>query len=301
MSKELVVYENPEDREECPNCGTSYLDGAQFCHVCGQERKEVRVSLKRLIADFFENYFSVDSRFVRSIVPLMIRPGVLTLRFMEGYRRKYANPIRLYLFLSFFYFLTMSLGSENSRIRVNMNPTNDEQSEKARIQLDSLESIRIDTLSGGWQERAQLRSQKNIARLALMDNVHQLRVLLKGMPLSFILMMPLIALFIYWSVPRKRFLYVDTLVYTIHLQSFSMALSILMFIPSVFIYISPAAQTVVGLGLGMVYSVISYRKVFERKWITSIVVSVVYSIVSLILLILFSALFFAGFIYVVDI
>jgi hypothetical protein len=60
------------------------------------------------MADFFSNYFALDSRFTHSIKPFFIKPGYLTNKFNVGERMSYANPVRLYLIVSLFFFFIFS-------------------------------------------------------------------------------------------------------------------------------------------------------------------------------------------------
>ncbi|MDH5474754.1 MAG: DUF3667 domain-containing protein [Cyclobacteriaceae bacterium] len=66
------------------------------------------VSFGTLLFDFFSNYFSLDGRFAHSFFPFFIKPGYLTNKFNEGKRMSFANPIRLYLVISLFFFFVFS-------------------------------------------------------------------------------------------------------------------------------------------------------------------------------------------------
>jgi Protein of unknown function (DUF3667) len=91
---------------KCRNCGAPMI-GA-YCAVCGQERDGHRRSLFKLLHDLFEEIVSFDSRVLRTIVALLVEPGELPLAFNEGRSRRYMPAIRLYLFVSLLFFLTLS-------------------------------------------------------------------------------------------------------------------------------------------------------------------------------------------------
>ncbi len=99
--------------ETCLNCGKNISVDFNYCPYCGQENDDRNVSFFQLINEFFANYLSLDSRFGRSILPFLINPGFLTNRFNQGKRKNYANPIRLYLVVSLFYFFLMNLYLNN--------------------------------------------------------------------------------------------------------------------------------------------------------------------------------------------
>jgi len=93
----------------CLNCGHALAPVYNFCPYCGQENDDRNVSFGKLVKDFFSNYFSLDSKFARSLVPFFFKPGQLTLLFHQGKRAGYANPVRLYLLVSLLYFFALGL------------------------------------------------------------------------------------------------------------------------------------------------------------------------------------------------
>ncbi len=80
-----------------------------FCPQCGQENDDKNVSARILFSEFIGTYLSFDSTFFKSLKPFLINPGFLTNQFNSGKRKSYANPIRLYLILSIFYFFIVSI------------------------------------------------------------------------------------------------------------------------------------------------------------------------------------------------
>ena len=73
--------------------------------MCGQENTDNNVSFNMLIADFFNTFFALDSKFAKSFWPFLFRPGSLTNLYVSGKRMTYAHPLRLYLIASLFFFL----------------------------------------------------------------------------------------------------------------------------------------------------------------------------------------------------
>lgn len=85
--------------EECLNCGTHQGD-ANYCPTCGQFNNSHKPSILELIRDALENLFAFDSRFYRSLIPLLWRPGRLSRDFNEGKRSRYVLPIRLFILIT---------------------------------------------------------------------------------------------------------------------------------------------------------------------------------------------------------
>lgn len=94
----------------CLNCGFEF--GPQhdnFCPVCGQENDDKRKQLIWFIQDFIEDVISIDNRLYKSIPPFLFYPGKLTLEYLEGRRKAYISPLRLFLTTSLLYFLVFTL------------------------------------------------------------------------------------------------------------------------------------------------------------------------------------------------
>ncbi|WP_421869691.1 DUF3667 domain-containing protein [Marinoscillum sp.] len=139
--------------EVCLNCGYKLDPSFEYCPSCGQENTDNQISFAKLVNDFFANYFSLDSRFGRSIKPFFFKPGVLTKEFMDGKRVKYANPIRLYLVVSLihFFFMNMYLNSSPKEGKVLSGGINTDEkavldSLKKEAQTDSLLSKNMESV-----------------------------------------------------------------------------------------------------------------------------------------------------------
>jgi hypothetical protein len=92
-------------QNDCLNCGAAV--SSKYCPECGQLNREPRFNMKDLISDFVHDFTHFDSKFFRTTLFLITKPGFLTKEFIEGKRLKYLNPIRMYVFTSaiFFFFL----------------------------------------------------------------------------------------------------------------------------------------------------------------------------------------------------
>lgn len=106
----------------CLNCGTA-LKGP-FCYYCGQPDRNFMRFFPVLLRDLMEDLLDLDSRFMRTIKPLLFKPGRLTRDYMEGRRFRYAPPMRLYIFSSILFFLLAAFLSSDS-ISVRSSGKND--------------------------------------------------------------------------------------------------------------------------------------------------------------------------------
>ena len=97
--------------EFCLNCGKELGLDDNYCPNCGQENNHNKASFGTLVVDFFQNYFSLDSKFTNSLLPFFFEPGYLTKKFVAGKRASFVNPVRLYLILSLIFFFVFSMVS----------------------------------------------------------------------------------------------------------------------------------------------------------------------------------------------
>lgn len=132
----------------CLNCDTR-LSGP-FCAQCGQKAGDLHVTLRAFLAEALDSLFSFDSRFWRSLRPLLLRPGQLTLEYWQGRRMRYLPPLRLYLFVSFITFLATGMfagqelvdtsGNQDSRAMVQISfsaPAGDDPTQAEAIDWEA--------------------------------------------------------------------------------------------------------------------------------------------------------------------
>lgn len=91
------------DTPTCLNCGADLV--GQYCGQCGQRATARLISLWELLRDAFGDLFELDSRLWRTLVPILVRPGVLTRDYLQGRRARYMPPFRMYLVLSLIFFV----------------------------------------------------------------------------------------------------------------------------------------------------------------------------------------------------
>ena len=134
---------------QCLNCGTD-LKGP-FCYYCGQPDRNFLRFFPALFRDMLEDLLDLDSRFMRTIKPLLFKPGRLTRDYMQGRRFRYAPPMRLYIFSSIVFFLLAALLSTDA---ITVNKENNEghillstgSGENQQVVEDALDKLPADVL-----------------------------------------------------------------------------------------------------------------------------------------------------------
>jgi hypothetical protein len=91
------------DEPACLNCGGP-LTGP-FCARCGQRRAATDVTLAEFLRDTTHELTNWDGKIPSTLKVLFLKPGQLTLDFLEGRRARWLAPLRVYLLCSVSYFL----------------------------------------------------------------------------------------------------------------------------------------------------------------------------------------------------
>ena len=90
----------------CANCGAP-LTG-EYCAQCGQSRAELKRPIIGLFTDALDGLLTWDGRLLTTFRQLYARPGKLARDFVDGQRRRFTPPVRLYLVVSLVFFAAMA-------------------------------------------------------------------------------------------------------------------------------------------------------------------------------------------------
>jgi hypothetical protein len=103
----MAITDNKTENIICENCHTQV--SGSFCSQCGQSVESTLKYFWTVILHLLDDIFSFDSRASRTLTPLMLKPGFLTNEYIAGRRVHYVPPLRLYLFISIVFFLSLNL------------------------------------------------------------------------------------------------------------------------------------------------------------------------------------------------
>jgi len=95
---------------QCLNCEQPLQMSDKFCPNCSQANSTKKLSLKDFFDEFFSSMISYDSKLLRTLSAMLIRPGKITRDYVNGKRASYTNPFRFLLSLSIVYFLMINYG-----------------------------------------------------------------------------------------------------------------------------------------------------------------------------------------------
>lgn len=202
----------------CRNCGDpAALD---YCPSCGQAVDEGRAPLTTLLGDFLSEFLSLDGRHLRTARELL-RPGRLTVRYLQGKRASYVSPVRVYFVASLLFFLLVGFPAPDAReqnVYVDGVLIDREEPDPTRGAL-SLSFGQASWLSRPFEPYLEARKEKLMALPAqeLLDRFFA--SLERTLPTALIFYVPILALALKLVHLRSPFYYVDHLVFSLHYQS----------------------------------------------------------------------------------
>ncbi len=91
----------------CLSCAAKIA--GPFCWNCGQKNDDMRRSTFVLFKDFIKDTFSFDSRMWRTLGLMAASPGAVPTNYSHGKRSRYTPPVRLFLVVSFLFFLVLGV------------------------------------------------------------------------------------------------------------------------------------------------------------------------------------------------
>ncbi|WKK65560.1 DUF3667 domain-containing protein [Lutimonas zeaxanthinifaciens] len=135
---------------QCLNCGTHLTTEDNFCNNCGQVNDTNRLSVKQYFSEFLSGFLDFDNRFLKTVIPLVFKPGFVTKEYVDGKRMKYVNPFQLYLHISILFFLVIGIFGTIDKFKPSSGSSSEVlpalDNEELKIDLDSLKSETLDEL-----------------------------------------------------------------------------------------------------------------------------------------------------------
>ncbi|NJB70767.1 hypothetical protein GGR42_001229 [Saonia flava] len=152
----------------------------KYCPSCSQANSTKKLTLKDFFDEFFSSLISYDSKLLKTLSALVLKPGRITRDYINGKRTSYTNPFRFLLSLAIVYFLMVNYTGDFEKLNETMGndeKTNQkvgainfnfneamEQEKEAKAALDSLGLT--ETISKGIEKGIEEASKKDSIILA---------------------------------------------------------------------------------------------------------------------------------------
>jgi hypothetical protein len=288
----------------CRNCGAEAP--GTYCPACGQETRLALPTVRELMRDAAGRLVAIDGRLWRTLRLLLFRPGLLTREYLEGRRKRYVRPTRLFFVMSLLLFATIRLVVPASNIvtldvgddkpPVEGSPTarsSDAGSAAPATRTPSTATKHVDpeldALLTRYERYVPADWAKRIARFQALPAEDQNERIYSGLlryaPYAMVVLLPVFALLQYLSYlpgrrrhPRRPVRYVEHLVYGAHVHTFA-------FLMLIAIMLAPLPALRWGLVAWIVFYVGRARiNVYGGTWLGGLFRTLVSAVVYVVLL-----------------
>ena len=218
LEVETKIVEAPpvlDSRPICRNCGERV--DRLYCSGCGQHIADHNHSLREFIAEFFREFLTVDSKFLRTLVPLCFKPGYLTREWVQGRRVRYITPLKLYLSLSALLFLSISFFPDR------IIQTDSDSGTKNHVGLTVSPKASKKSAQKSDDDPVGNFLEKNLSSLSTNDKAKQLEFADKftsHLPTANLILLPIFALIFKLLYLRRSRFYVEHLAFALHYYAF---------------------------------------------------------------------------------
>jgi len=256
-----------EETGNCHNCGAAV--DYHYCAVCGQETRLHVPSAGEFIHEFVGHYVALEGRLWTTLYSLLKRPGFLTAEYIAGRRKRYVEPLRVYLTFSIVFFALLKV------IGPPLAPEGPPAAgataqHAAEVRKESLSVIQLDSDSDAVRIGSLPKIGPKLKAFVERPANDQFKALAAGffayVPYAMFLLMPLFALYLkllYLGSGRR---YGEHLLFALHTNGFAFAMFSLMIIAGTLNL--DAVVFVLALWL-VIYLPLAMRRVFGgARWAT---------------------------------
>lgn len=230
----------------CKNCETT-LKG-KYCHTCGEKIVEpTDFYLKTMFGQVVDGLFNIDSKVFRTFKHLLIKPGSLSLNYVEGIRKPFMKPIQLFLVSNILFFLLLTQ-ADILRIpaKYYFNDAN----------MENLKSVSKETgLSESELFQKYDQTSANVSKAAI------------------ILLVPILTLVLLVLHQRNKQFFGMHLIFSMHYISFFFLSCLLAVIVSRFG--NKFLQLFIFL-INLIYLVLATRTFYKNSWVLSTIKSLLF-------------------------
>jgi hypothetical protein len=210
----------------CPNCGAHLKD--KYCSHCGQKRNERHdFRISHFLGETVHAFTHFDTKFFTTLRYLFTRPGYLTLEFIRGHRKKYMNPVQIFLISNIVYFIFPLFDTFTTELAIHMDGPGLHATIRGMVE----EKIKKDGISYTQYETEFNEHEKGKAKTLI------------------ILMIPIFAVFFSAMFLRQKRFFTEQLVFTLHFFSFLLIFGVVG-VSLFYIIIALVAKLLIILGVG---------------------------------------------------
>jgi uncharacterized membrane protein len=278
----------------CKNCEHPLNVEDKHCPSCGQKKIE-RLTIRTLLGELANAFFAWDSKLFRSLKLLLFKPGVLAANYIQGKRKSFVAPMRLYLFFSIIFFGVLSLlgisvgesdGESQGMVHFDFG------ADSSSVTNDSLYLMtkhdRLDELEivEGLDGEFNRQMMKQIIKISVNNDGHLSTFFIKNISFMYFFFIPVFGLFLKLFHRKRKLDYIEHLVYGLYFHSF---LFFLLFLTLPFARLTDSVIPILlALVIIVVYFVKGMKTFYAASWGLTLLKSFFTSAIYLLFFLLFA-------------
>lgn len=244
----------------CKNCETSFK--GNFCSNCGQSVKDLDIPFKVLIFDMMANMWAFDTRVIKTLKSVLFKPGEMALDYTAGRRARYMPPFRFYIFISFIFFLLLNISTTRT-----FNEKWSLMTDSDTLSITNREMDNLLTISGSNTEKS---SFKGFSADINQNREHYISRFFSIFSWSLFILMPLYAA-MFWLLFRKNLrFFLGHFIFAINQHAFLFTLFIILLAINLILPNKSVNPEKWLMLLFPLYIVIGSKKLYKRRWISTI-------------------------------
>lgn len=258
--------------DACLNCGHRFgVERLKYCPACGQETTLRPPTLGEFAQQFGGSVMAAEGALWRTLALLFLRPGQLSREYLEGRRRRYVLPLRLYLTISLVALLAIRLTHSFEFATPETAIVFDRASEPNFELGWGTAGPRVGIRNGVFfcqrlpasvcarlQRRLDL-DPKSVAR----EFEQASERFLNHWGTAMFLLVPMFAAWLTLVYRQRRLRYTEHLVFALHLHAFWFAAVLIALLPL------PGLEIAAFLSMP-VYAVLASRRFYGGRWWTTL-------------------------------
>jgi len=240
----------------CKNCETEFT--GHYCNNCGQSVKDFDRPFKVLIFDVVGTMWAFDTRLFKTLKAIFLKPGQVPLDYVHGKRARYMPPFRLYIFISFIFFMLMNISFKSSF---------NEADKQEGPGIENVITIN-GSANGEKIDPADVKKAEDAITSIKEDKHYYTSRFLSLMSWSLFILMPLFASFLWIMFRKYQRYFLGHFIFAINLHSFLFIIFIIILTVNLIFPDKTSAYEAWLLMLYPVYIVSGSRKLYAARWKT---------------------------------
>ncbi|MFC5271059.1 DUF3667 domain-containing protein [Adhaeribacter terreus] len=280
---------------DCPNCTYQFSGINNYCPNCGQENHNLDVPFSHVVMEVLEGTLHFDTKIFRTLKILLFKPGQLTELFIQNKRAAFVPPIRMYVFISFIFFLIIAAvsgqESEKDESDVKIGAIISENMKKDNFSIQNMATMSDAELTARIKKAGFEPTEFNknlgrkIGKFSAASTEERNHKVFKNVSLLMFALMPLFGLILQSVYFRQKKHYIQHLIFSIHFHCFAFITFSVSLLLGYFTHLEGFGRA--AFLICLVYLLLALQRLFKQSWSRTILKTIYISGVYLLTLVVF--------------